>query len=147
MKNLQFKDETIYLDGEIIGIYSYRDENSRFMPSKKKVYWATIFEHEYQSDDFIWWAWNVQELKSRVREYLKNRENGVKDLPQISAQIERIISSAWEYTGEKYGYYTQRQTEAYKKMTARLNLVQEVKKRGYSFVGWELVPTDIYRVI
>lgn len=147
MEKLQFKDEYIFQGEEIIGIYSYRDENSSFWPTKQKVFWATIFEHESQSDDFIWWAFSVAELKSKVRKYLLNRENGVKDLPQISEQIDRIISSAWEFTGAQYGYYTAKQSDAFKKITSRLNLVEEVKKRGFAFYGKQLVPAEIYRVI
>jgi len=151
MKEIKFNDETIWMNGEVIGIYSWRDENSRFMPSKRKVFWAVVFEHESQSDDFIWWAFSIPELKSRVRKYLENKEKGVKDLPQISEQIERIFADAWEFTGEKYGYYTKTQNEEFLKLTSRLHLPEELKKRGYSishnFSGYQLVPTEIYNIL
>ena len=147
MDKLIFEDETIWLDGEIIGGYSYKDENSGFEPTKEKVWWGYIREHELQCDDYTFYAKSVSELKSRIAKYLKNKEAGIKDLPQITEQISRIINSATKYAGEKFGYYTKKSSEYLENVHKRLNLVEEFKKRGFWWYGEQIVPRWYYEIL
>lgn len=143
-KKLKFEDETIWLDGEIIGGYSYKDKNSSFRPTKQKVWWGYIREHDCQSEDFIFYATNIHALKSRIAKYLENKKNGVKDLPQINEQLTRIIKDAHKYAGEKYGYYTKKCQEYLEKFYNRLNLIEEFKKRGYWTTNDQIIERKFY---
>lgn len=153
MEKLRFQDGYIYLGDEYIGLYDYKDEKSSFQPSKKKVWWATIFEHEFQSDDFKWYDRNLNSLKSRVRKYLENKENKIKDLPQISDQIKRIILGVHETAAKKFaneflGYYSAKSGEWIANKLKRLNLLEELKNRGYWLHdGYKLIPNDIYQIL
>ena len=147
MAKLIFEDETIWLDGDIIGGYSWKDENSDFQPTKEKLWWGYVREHEYSCDDFIFWAKSVPELKARIAKYLENKKNGVKDLPQISEQISRIIRSTQEYAGKKFGYYTRAAQEYCDKSLRRLNLIEEFKKRGYWMRGGEIIERKFYELM
>lgn len=153
MEKLRFENGDIFLGEEYIGLYDYKDENSDFNPSKEKIWWATIFEHEFQSDDFKWYDKNLLALKSRVRKYLENREKGIKDLPQISDQIKRIVlgvheTAARKFANEFLGYYSAKSGEWIAKTLKRLNLLENLKSRGYWLHdGYKLVPRDIYEII
>lgn len=147
-KKIRFEDEEIrlYENGEYteyLGSYSFRDENS-WMPTKQKLFWASIREHESQSDDYVFWEKSIPALRARVVKYLKNRENGVKDLPQISEQIERMIKTACEIAYKRYDYHTP--AAAYEMARVlRFNLVDELKKRGWWMTnGYQLIKREIY---
>lgn len=150
-KKIKFENENIWLyeNGQItdcIGVYSFRDQNS-WMPTKQKMYWASIKEHENGSDDFVFWEKSVPALRARVIKYLKNRENGIKDLPQISEQIKRMLHTAWEIAYRRYGYGT---TAASNEMARvlRINLADELKKRGYWMInGYQLIKREIYNLM
>lgn len=153
MENIRFENGDIFLGEEYIGLYDYKDENSDFNPSKEKIWLATIFEHEFQSDDFKWYDKNLLALKSRVRKYLENKEKGIKDLPQISDQIKRIIRDVHDQAERKFanevlGYYSAKSGEWIAWKLKRLNLLENLKSRGYwMHNGYQLVPMDIYRIL
>lgn len=147
-KKIKFENEDIwqYENGQktdYIGCYSFRDENSP-LKSKTKLYWAALFEHESQSEDFVWWAKTPQALRARVLKYIDNREKGIKDLPQISEQIARMIKTAWEIAYSRYGYGTAKASDEFAR-ALRINLAEELKKRGFwMHNGYQLVEREIY---
>lgn len=147
-KKIKFEDENIWLcengqNTEIIGVYSFRDENSPFWPTKTKLYWASLFEHESQKDDFTFWAKSVQQLRAKIVNYLRNKQAGIKDLPQISEQLVRMNNTAWEIAYSRYGYYTAKASNEMAR-AFRINLVSELKKRGFWMLGKELIEREIY---
>jgi len=147
-KKIKFENENIWLyeNGQItdcIGVYSFRDQNSKIWPTKTKLYWASIFEHEHQSDDFTFWAKSIQELRAKIVRYLQNKQAGVKDLPQISEQLVRMNTTAWEIAYSRYGYGTAKASNEMAR-AFRINLVSELKKRGFWMLGKELIEREIY---
>ena len=84
---------------------------------------------------------------------MENKEKGIKDLPQISDQIKRIILGVHETAAKKFaneflGYYSAKSGEWISKQLKRLNLLQELKNRGYWLHdGYKLIPRDIYEII
>ena len=147
-KEIKFDNECIWLcengqETEMIGVYSFRDENSPIWPTKTKLYWASLFEHERQCDDFTFWAKSVQELRAKIVRYLRNKRAGIKDLPQISEQLVRMNQTAWEIASLRYGLYTKKASDEMARVF-RINLADELKKRGYWMVGKELVEREIY---
>lgn len=150
-KEIKFDDECIWQcengqTTEMIGVYSFRDENSPIWPTKTKLYWASLFEHERQCDDFTFWAKSVQELRAKIVRYLRNRQAGIKDLPQISEQLVRMNTTAWEIAYSRYGYGTAKASNEMARVF-RINLVEELKKRGFWMVGKELVEREIYELM
>lgn len=151
-KKIKFENEDIWLyengkKTEYIGCYSFRDENSSFLPTKTKLYWASLFEHERQCDDFVWWAKTPQALRARVLKYIDNREKGIKDLPQISEQLARMNQTAWEIAYSRYGYCTAKASNEMAR-AFRINLAEELKKRGFWLInGGQLVEREIYELM
>ena len=140
---IKFENEEIwkYENGEIVdflGVYSKTDG----------VYWAALFDLREKYENFRFYETSVQKLRAVVIRYFKNRELGIKDLPEYTAQYWRMSESAWDYVAKKfpgYSYWSKQAGELYDSLMRRVSPA-EIKKRGYWMIGRNFVRREVYDV-